>query len=109
MKMVDAFNAFYSSCAVGLLREDTLAALRKVEANPDPGALEARVVLEEKMEREREKENSVFCEKLRIDVESGRAAYRFDCLTFSVFPLRARCLSFSRRDLQICNRQLPHQ
>lgn len=108
MKMVDAFNAFYSSFAVGLLREDTLAALRKVEANPDPGALEARVVLEEKMEKERE--NSVFCEKLRIDVESGRAAYRFDCLTFSLFPLRARCLSFSRRDLQrICNRQLPHK
>ena len=39
-----------------------------------------------------------------IDVESGRAAYRFDCLTFSLFPLRARCLSFSRpgfaKDLQ---------
>lgn len=99
MKMVDAF---YSSFAVGL-REDTLAALRKVEANPDPGALEARVVLEEKMERERE--SNVFCEKLGIDVESGRAAYRFDCLTFSLFPLRARCLSFSRpvgfaKDLQ---------
>ena len=42
--------------AVGILREDTLAALRKVEANPDPGALEAPVVLEEKMERERERE-----------------------------------------------------
>ena len=64
MKMVDAF---YLSFAVGLLREDTFAALRKVEANPDPGALEARVVLEERMERERERERSVFCEKLRID------------------------------------------
>ena len=107
MKMVDAFNAFYSSFAVGLLREDTLAALRKVEANPDPGALEARVTASGvgRKDGEREKENSVFCEKLRIDVESGRAAYRFDCLTFSLFPLRARCLSFSRpvgfaKDLQ---------
>ena len=40
--------------------EDTLAALRKVEANPDPGALEAPVVLEEKMDRERERERAVF-------------------------------------------------